>query len=190
MNEITILYIVLGLLGALVLLVIFPFVYKGIKIIVKKTSFQSLGESSKIRVVHQLNEAVKILSEDKTGAIITIQMKDKLESFRTDGLIINANISASLIVSIFNKKAPIHDGAIIIVNDKITYVATYYKITNKSVDNKYGARHRAAMGIAEATDSVTIVVSEETGSISIAQHGKIKKVPLKTFQESLLAYLN
>lgn len=189
MNDAKMLSAILSFVILLFILIASPISYKLTKFFFKKTSFKTLGDSSKIRVVYQLNEAVKVLSKEKTGAIITIQMKDNLEIFRTDGLIINANISASLIISIFNKKAPIHDGAIIIQNDKIKYVATYYKITSRSVDNKYGARHRAALGISESTDSVTVVVSEETGAVSIVKQGKIRKVSLQYFQESLLRYL-
>ncbi len=189
MNQSTTIYVIFGLLLALVTFIGIPFIYKGMRMMIKKTSFQSLGKSSKIRVIHQLNEAVTFLSREHIGAIITIQMKDNIEAYRTDGLIINANISASLIISLFNKKSPLHDGAIIIENDKITYVATYYKITDRSVDNRFGARHRAALGISDITDSVTIVTSEETGKISIVRNGKIKRVPLKSFQNELHKYL-
>ena len=154
-----------------------------------KNQYQKMGESSKIRLVHQLNDAVAILSAEKTGAIITIENNDLLTDMRTDGIIINANVSSSLIISLFHKTSPLHDGAIIIKNKKITYVATFYKITSKSIDNKYGARHRAAMGISEATDSLTIIVSEETGKVTIVQHGTFTEVPLKEFQEVLTRFL-
>ncbi len=171
--------------SAILVLSILPYIIKAIRYIFKKSNYSKLGQSSKIRLVHQLNEAVSELSGNKTGAIITIVNKQVLDSFRTDGVVIDANISSSLIISLFNKYSPLHDGAIIIMNNKITYAATYYKITNKSIDNKFGARHRAAMGISEQTDALTIVVSEETGGITITKHGEFYKVKPDEFQEKL-----
>ena len=144
-----------------------------------------MGESSRIRLVRQLNEAVEELSKTKTGAIITIINKDSIDGLRTDGIKMDANISSSIILSIFNKHSPLHDGAIIIDNNKITYAATYYKITSKSINNKYGARHRAAMGISEQTDALTIVISETTGAITFAQKSEFFVVKTNDFQEKL-----
>lgn len=155
----------------------------------KSNHYSKMGESSKIRLVHQLFDAVAELSKHKTGAIITIENKDSIEDFRTDGIIIDANVSAALIISLFHKNSPLHDGAIVIKNRKITYAATYYKITSKSIDNKFGARHRAAMGISEQTDALTIIVSEETGGVTFARHGRFEAIPIKEFQEILTAKL-
>jgi len=155
----------------------------------KHSNYDNLGQSSKIRLIHSLNEATAELSATKTGALITIVNKQTLDEFRTDGIRIDANISASLLISIFNKKSPLHDGAIIIRDNKITYAGTYYKITSKSINNRYGARHRAAMGISEQTDALTIVVSEETGSITFAQQGQFTKIKQSEFQERITEYL-
>lgn len=168
--EIKLLIVLLVLLAGVIIFIIANYSITWIKN--KKNSKSNkkvLGESTKIRIIYQLKEALEFLSKTKTGAIITIENKDNLDLLRTDGVILNANISASLIISIFNKHAPLHDGAIIIRNNKIYYAATYYKITKKSIDNKYGARHRAAMGISEICDATTIVVSEENGGITIAK---------------------
>ncbi|QJG66769.1 diadenylate cyclase [Mycoplasma phocoenae] len=145
-----------------------------------------VSKSTKIRLIHQLNESLLSLSKNKTGAIITVEMTDKLDNLRTDGVIINANISSSLIITIFNKNTPLHDGAIIIRDNKIVYASTYYKITKKSVDNKYGARHRAALGISEISDSVTFVVSEEHGGISLAHNGSLTPIFKEQLQETLV----
>jgi DNA integrity scanning protein DisA with diadenylate cyclase activity len=96
-------------------------------------------------LIKQVNNAIEVLTKNKIGAIITIINKDKIDKYRTDGLEVNANISAQLIISVFQKKSPLHDGALIIDNNKIAYVGTFYKITSRSIDNKYGARHRAAL---------------------------------------------
>ncbi len=148
-----------------------------------------IGTSSKIRLINQVREAVEYLSKTKTGAIITIENNDIIDNLRTDGIILDANISSSLIISLFNKYSPLHDGAIIIRENKILYAATYYKITEKSIDNKYGARHRAAMGISEICDATTIVVSEETGGITIAKNSMLTKVNISEFQEKLIFFL-
>ncbi|MGX9340438.1 diadenylate cyclase [Mycoplasma sp. 3341] len=151
-----------------------------------KSLKQKVSKSSKIRLIHQLKESLEFLSKHKTGAIITIEMKERLDNLRTDGVIIDANISSSLIISIFNKHTPLHDGAIIIRDNKIVYAATYYKITKKSIDNKYGARHRAALGISEISDSVTLVVSEENGNITLARNGSLNLIAIDQLQESLV----
>lgn len=143
------------------------------------------GQSTRIRLIHQLREALQFLSKNKTGAIITIENKNNLDTLRTDGVILDANISSSLIISIFNKHSPLHDGAIVIRNNKIYYAATYYKITRKSIDNRYGARHRAAMGLSEVCDATTFVVSEENGGITLAKNGAFTLVQLDRIQEVL-----
>lgn len=148
-----------------------------------------MGQSTQIRLIRQLQEAVEVLSEDKTGAIITILNKEDISELRTDGIKVDANISTSIILSIFNKKSPLHDGAIIIDNNKISYAGTYYKITSSSVSNKYGARHRAALGISEECDALTIIVSEETGDVSFAKNGQLMKIKLAEFQEKLIQNL-
>ena len=155
----------------------------------KKTNYTNLGKSSKVRLAHSLNEACIELSSTKTGAIITVVRKEALDDYRTDGLKIDANVSSALIIALFKKESPLHDGAIIIEDNKIVYAGTYYKITSNSVDNKYGARHRAALGISEQTDALTIIVSEETGKISFTVGGKILPIAKTKFQENLLKYL-
>ena len=181
--------ILISISGLTFLLVAIPLSIKLIAALFKKTKFKKMGSSSQIRLIRQLHDAVTELSATKTGAIITIVNKEDIESLRTDGIKIDANISSSLIISIFNKKSPLHDGALIIDGNKITYAATYYKITSKSVDNKYGARHRAALGISEQSDSLTIVVSEETGGVAFVKAGALHKVKLTDFQEKIVEYM-
>lgn len=181
--------ILIALSSIILTLISFPLIYKGFAIIFKRTKYRQMGQSSQIRLIRQLHDAVEDLSKNKTGAIITIINKQDIDHLRTDGIMIDANISSSLILAIFNKTSPIHDGAIIINNKKITYAGTFYKITSKSVDNKYGARHRAALGISEQSDALTIVVSEETGTVSFVIAGQAHKIKLQDFQEKLVEYL-
>ncbi len=175
--------------GLLALLILLPYMIRFIQWAFKKNKYNTMGTSSQIRLIHQLYEAAQELSATKTGAIITITNKEKLDHLRTDGIVIDANISSSLLIAIFNKKSPLHDGTVIIEGGKIKYAATYYKITQTSINNKYGARHRASMGIAEQSDSITLIVSEETGKVSIATNGKLQQIKLATFQEELTVIL-
>lgn len=185
-NEV-VLYVILTLLILVLLGAFIRYLVMLVnRINVSKRNRSNLGESTRIRLIHQIREALEYLSKNKIGAIITIEQKENLDMLRTDGVIIDANISSSLIISIFNKYCPLHDGAIIIRGSKIYYAATYYKITKKSIDNHYGARHRAALGISEISDSITLVVSEETGGISIAKKGVLSTIENSQVQEVLV----
>ena len=176
--------------GVIVFILVIPWFIKLVHYLFKKTNYTNLGQSSKMRLIHSLNEACTELSATKTGAIITLIRKESLDNFRTDGLKIDANISSSLMIALFRKESPLYDGAIIIEDNRITYAGTYYKITSKSIDNKYGARHRAALGISEQTDALTIIVSEETGKISFTTEGSILPIKLSEFQEQLTTHLS
>ncbi|MGL5520228.1 MAG: DNA integrity scanning protein DisA nucleotide-binding domain protein [Metamycoplasmataceae bacterium] len=192
-NEIiflTLIAIILSVVIMCFIILLIPFIVNFKKKVANKKTTNSLEISSKIRLIYQLKESVEYLSKTKTGAIITIENNDNIENLRTDGIKINASISSSLIISIFNKKSPLHDGAIIIKDNKIIYAATYFKITKKSINNKYGARHRAAMGISEICDATTIVVSEETGFITIAKNSIFYPVEISNFQEKLISFIN
>lgn len=188
--ELIILIVVLAVLGVILILVLIPLINQISKISHKtKNKSNHISISSKIRLINQLREAIEELSRTKTGAIITIENNDNLDYLRTDGVKIDANISASLIISIFWKNAPLHDGAIVIRNGRIVYASTYYKITKKSIDNKYGSRHRAALGISEVSDATTIVVSEETGGVSITNNSTLIPIKLNEFQEKILYFI-
>lgn len=185
----TILILILVISIIISLVVISPVLFSLFKRFIFDKKKNKVGTSSKIRLINQVREAVEFLSKTKTGAIITIENHDVIDNFRTDGIVLDANISSSLIIALFNKNSPLHDGAIIIRENKILYAATYYKITKKSIDNKYGARHRAAMGISEICDATTIIVSEETGGVTIAKNAVLTKVDMNEFQEKLIFFL-
>ncbi|WP_426461624.1 diadenylate cyclase [Mycoplasma hafezii] len=155
----------------------------------KKTKYDKLGKSSQIRLINQLRESVEYFSKHKIGALITIENTDNIDNLRTDGVVLNANISSALLIAIFNKNSPLHDGAVVIRDNKIYYAATFYKITRRSVENNYGSRHRAALGISEQCDATTIVVSEENGSVKIVKGSNIHHIKIEEFQEQLIKYL-
>ncbi|MGL4252306.1 MAG: diadenylate cyclase [Metamycoplasmataceae bacterium] len=186
-NVLLVIILILSIIIALV--VISPLLFSLFKRLLFDKRKNRIGTSSKIRLINQVREAVEYLSKTKTGAIITIENHDVIDNFRTDGIVLDANISSSLIIALFNKNSPLHDGAIIIRENKILYAATYYKITKKSIDNKYGARHRAAIGISEISDATTIIVSEETGGVTIAKNSVLTKVDMNEFQEKLILFL-
>ena len=124
-------------------------------------------------LVDNIVTAVMLLSKDSTGALISIEQSHSLQDFISTGTKINSDVTAELLTSIFVTSTPLHDGAVIIQGDKIACASAYFPPTNLELPSRYGARHRAAIGISEITDAVTIVVSEETGNISITEGGKI-----------------
>ncbi len=126
--------------------------------------------------IKSIIKAVIRLAATKTGALIVLQKKSTLDIYSQSGDIMNANTNSRLIISIFNKYSPLHDGAIIIDKDKIAAARVVLPVTdNPDLPPEYGLRHRAAIGITEMTDAIVIVVSEETGQISLARNGKLTK---------------
>lgn len=127
--------------------------------------------------VNEISEACSRMSESKTGALIVLSRRASLESVISTGDIIDAAIHRRLIMSLFFKNSPLHDGAIVIRNNRIVAARCTLPITEKrNVSARYGMRHRAAMGITEETDAGAIVVSEETGHISFAKNGKVTRI--------------
>lgn len=115
------------------------------------------------------------MSQQKVGALIVIEKNENLDEYVETGERIDANIDQRLIEAIFFKNAPLHDGAIIIQNGRITAAQCILPVShNLNIPKKLGLRHRSAMGISEKTDAVAIVVSEESGGISVAVNGKFK----------------
>ena len=114
------------------------------------------------------------MSTNKTGALIVIRQKDDLMFIIENGIALDANISVSLLKNIFFTNAPLHDGAVIIEGNRIVAAKCILPVTQSDVPKEYGTRHRSAIGVSELTDAVVVVVSEETGAISIAKGGQIK----------------
>ncbi len=131
-------------------------------------------ESSDSMAVAQVVMACRHLARSRTGALIVVAGKTRLENHIQIGETIDASINNRLIENIFFKNSPLHDGAMIIENKKITSVASILPLSQSHFIPKHlGLRHRAAMGISEQTDAAAIVVSEERGSISLAVHGEL-----------------
>lgn len=138
------------------------------------------------KLVDELVKACTEMSKTKTGALISLEQGHSLSDFIKTGTAMNSVVSSELLCSIFQYGTPLHDGAVIIQGVKIACAAAYFPPTTLDLPTSYGARHRAAVGISEITDSITIVVSEETGNISIAEDGKLTVVSEKSLREFLL----
>jgi len=116
------------------------------------------------------------LSSERIGALIVFERDVLLENFMDTGVRLDARVSYDLLVTIFNTRAPLHDGAVIIRKDRIAAASCFLPLTlNPYLSKELGTRHRAAIGITEDTDAVAIIVSEETGIISTARRGEIKR---------------
>jgi diadenylate cyclase len=126
--------------------------------------------------IRSIMKAVMQFSLEKTGALIVIRRRSNLDMYAETGDVLNAETSSRLFVSIFNKTSPLHDGAVIVENDKVKAARVILPVTEKmDLPPEYGLRHRAGLGISEVTDSLVIIVSEETGQISMAENGILQK---------------
>ena len=146
----------------------------------------SLSGNEKEHLVDQIVTAVMLLSKDKTGALISIERSQSLDDYVATGTKLNSDVTAEILTSIFVTTTPLHDGAVIIQGDKIACASAYFPPTNLDLPGRYGARHRAAVGISEITDAVTVVVSEETGNVSVTEGGRMMSVNERQLRDYLL----
>lgn len=149
------------------------------------SSLHSLSGNEKEALVNELVSASIALSKKKTGAIITLEQGHSLSDFIKTGTPINSSVTSDLLQSIFVPTTPLHDGAVIIQGASIACASAYFPTTSLDLPTRYGARHRAAIGISEITDSVTIVISEETGTISIAENGRLTEMDETSLRDFL-----
>jgi len=120
--------------------------------------------------------AVTTLASEKTGALIVVERKVGLRNFIDAGVQLDARISYDLLVSIFNPSTPLHDGAIIIQSERVAAASVFLPLTkNPSISRDLGTRHRAAIGITEGSDAISLVVSEETGLVTYVEAGEIRR---------------
>ena len=152
----------------------------------KKESSLTINETDEL--ISNLNKAIISLSSTQTGALITVERDDDLSTFVGKGTRVNAAVTPELLCTIFYKGTSLHDGAVIIRGNMVSAAAVFYQPTQKPLNGKFGSRHRAALGISEITDSLTIVVSEETGKVSFAYKGELIAVPVAQFTEKFKEY--
>ena len=126
--------------------------------------------------ISQIITATLDLAKSSMGALIVVEHEVRLAEYESTGIKLDSNISSQLLINIFEKNTPLHDGAVIIRGDRIVAATCYLPLSdNKLLSKDMGTRHRAAVGITEVSDSIVIIVSEETGKISIARDGKITR---------------
>lgn len=127
------------------------------------------------KTINELADACFALSQTKTGALIVIEKDLPLTEYSETGIYLNADITKELLINIFEKNTPLHDGAVIVVGDSIISATAYLPLSdNKSINKNMGTRHRAAIGVSEAVDCQVLVVSEENGHVSYVKNGTIK----------------
>ncbi|DAA83860.1 MAG TPA: TIGR00159 family protein [Cyanobacteria bacterium UBA10660] len=149
-------------------------------------------DNKSIDVIKEIIEAVKYLSKSHTGALIVFQ-KDLSNTYHDVGTILNADVSTELLLTIFHINTPLHDGAVVINGSKIISAGVLLPLTDDpKLSWKYGTRHRAAIGMTESSNAACLVVSEETGDVSVTMDGTLKKyddIPtLKADLENILGY--
>lgn len=153
----------------------------------KKVAAQKYDKDGFFKII---NDAVNKLSRSKTGALITFERNTPLTDYYKSGTMVNAPVSSELLETIFYEGTRLHDGAVIIRDNIIVCASVYYTPTTRALTGKYGARHRAALGISEITDSLTVIVSEETGRVSIAHNGLLEQVKLDEFPKIFREAMN
>lgn len=183
-------------LGAVALVVVFQQeLRRGLEYLGRTKFLKGMGmDKDKAKhIVHEFVRAIENFSKDRTGALIVLERETALSEMTESGTIIDAEISAELLGNVFYEGAPLHDGAVIIRGDKVHAAGCVLPLTqNTAISKELGTRHRAGIGITEHSDAVTLIVSEETGIISMAVDGKLQRfLDTKTVEKSLLQlYLN
>ena len=130
------------------------------------------------KTINELVRATFEMAKVKTGALMVIERGSSLKEIERTGIEINGLVTSQLLINIFEHNTPLHDGAVVIRGNRITAATCYLPLTdNMSISKDLGTRHRAAVGVSESTDSITIVVSEETGRVSVAEGGVLSRIP-------------
>ncbi len=149
--------------------------------------FVKLDKDKAKYITNEIADAIAGFSDNKIGALIVFERDVTLEDIAESGTLINADISEELLGNLFYEGSPLHDGAIIIRQDKIYAAGCVLPLTDKiSINKSLGTRHRAGIGITENSDAVTLIVSEETGIVSMAKDGKITRFLDKRSVENML----
>ncbi|ARD48082.1 TIGR00159 family protein [Sporosarcina sp. P37] len=144
-------------------------------------------EEERDRLIEAFVKSVSYMAKRRIGALITIEKETGLSEYIETGIPLNSHITSELLINIFIPNTPLHDGAVIVTKNRIAAAGCYLPLSESPfISKELGTRHRAALGISEVTDSVTIIVSEETGAISIATDGEInRKLDIEEFEKIL-----
>lgn len=145
------------------------------------------GRKLERKVLNEIAKAVYAMAEVKTGALIVIEQEVKLGDYERTGITIDGEVTSQLLINIFEHNTPLHDGAVLIRNNRIVSATCYLPLSdNLDINKSLGTRHRAAIGVSEVSDSITVIVSEETGAVSLAHNGMIyRNLTKDTFVEKI-----
>ncbi len=179
LNLQTLYFILNNVIGYLVLtfvILFHPEIRKGLSSIGQNSIFNLVkSHNNQADYLEELILSLNFLKNNKIGALIAIEREINLEKYVTMGTVLNAEISKELIQSVFFPNSPLHDGAVIIKENNLFAAGCILPITKQeNLDQRFGSRHRAALGLSEETDALVIIVSEESGRISIADTGILK----------------
>lgn len=176
----------MGLIAVLAVLIIFqPELRKALEQLGSKNILTDIFLSDEVRgpegytekTVNEIVRAAYEMGKVKTGALIVIEKEMSLQEIERTGIEVDGIVTSQLLINIFEHNTPLHDGAVVIRGNRITAATCYLPLSdNLSISKDLGTRHRAALGISESTDSMTVVVSEETGRVSLAQGGELKRI--------------
>ncbi len=150
--------------------------FRGIVVIIfiKFANYNRKENEAEIKLVDALDQAIQYMSKRRIGALITVQMNTGLDDYIETGIPLDADVSGALLINIFIPNTPLHDGAVIIKDNRIAVAAAYLPLSESNlIPKELGTRHRAAVGISEVTDALTIVVSEETGGVTITKNNEL-----------------
>jgi len=138
------------------------------------TSSSADQTESQLYVISEIAAAVRVLAQERVGALIVLARETGIEEFLDSGTRMDSLVSAGLLINIFVPNTPLHDGAVIIKAGRILNAACFLPLSsNPAIDSKLGTRHRAGLGISEVSDAIVIIVSEETGAVSVAREGRL-----------------
>ncbi len=176
--------------SALALIIIFqPELRRGLEHLGRGSVFAKKRRSNPSeKMIDALASAISYMSKRRIGALISIEGETALDEYIDTGTDVNGDISRELLINIFIPNTPLHDGAVIIKDFKIASAASYLPLSESpAIPKKFGTRHRAAIGLSEQSDAITLIVSEETGEISISHNGNILN---GISSEEMVDYLN
>lgn len=177
--------------GFLAIIIIFtPEIRRALEQLGRGKIFQRSGtqiEDEQARLIEAIKKPVSYMAKRRIGALISIESETGLNEYMETGIRMDAEISSELIINTFIPNTPLHDGAVIIQKDRISAAACYLPLSESNfISKELGTRHRAALGLSEVTDAITIVVSEETGAISLTKNGNLyRNLSIEDFESYL-----
>lgn len=176
---------VIGFLVMALLIVLQPELRKALEELGKNNILNSVmtfdsnrteGERFDEQTINEITKACVEMSKALTGALIVITQKEDLTEYERTGIKVDGLVTSALLINIFEHNTPLHDGAIVVKGNRVTWATCYLPLSaNSELSKEMGTRHRAGVGISEVADSITVIVSEQTGKISLALNGKLER---------------